>query len=811
MHAPRIQLGYALRKLLREKVLSAAVVLVLALGIGANLLMFLVYDHLVARPLPYPGLDRIVTVWETNPGQGIQQGAVSIPNFDDWRQRAASFERLAALQRAPLGLSWNASETEIVNAARTTRDFFELTGARLALGQPFPPEKDSEAGATAILSHSLWKRSFGGDPAVLGRAVRADGRAATVVGVLAAGEEFPRGVELWLSTRWSPEASPRGSRSLLVLGRLLPGISLAKANDEMASLMTRLGEEFPEVNAQAGARVQALRESLVANLRPTVSLVFAALGLSLLVVCINVGNLMQVRTSSRRKEFGMRVVLGATRLDLLGQIALEIFFLTLAGCLGALAVAALGRRLLAGSAVGGLLRAESMSFDHRLWLFAGAVAIGVTFCLAVAPALQLLGLRFKTPGAGGEQLGGGGQDSRSAGLLRTFTVVQIAISLPLVVGSFLLLANLRQIDHFEMGFRRDQVHSWRLSFPRGGADAAGRVQLVAEGLARLAAVPGIDHSGVVSSLPFSGSRAAGTFLLADGPRPAGEEEPHSDFRVVGGRYFEAMGIPLQRGRFFTDADGPFGPGVAIVNAALAERYWPGADPVGRRIRVGTPEEQALFGSSIEREVVGVVGNVLHEGLSDARAAELYVPYGQNPSASVHLVIHVVPRDTAATAALAPKAFLGGRSDALISAHQPMRQLVSRSLGYPELQSAVVATLGLISIFLVGLTLYAIISYFVAAKHQSLAIRVAVGAQSSDIVGLVAAHCAWLTGLGLAAGAVCSWTLTTVLAHHVQMIEPRFLLSLALGSVLIAALAALATLAPIRQALKIQPADLLRKV
>lgn len=808
---PKVQPAYALRKLLRQPGITAAIVAVLALGIGANLLMFLVYDHLVVRPLPYPDLDRLAVLWETNLDQGIQQGAVSIPNYLDWTERTTSFEGLAAVQRAPLSFSLQpGGEPEILSAARTTNDFFRVTQARLAFGEGFPQSGPGDSADLAVISFSLWKRSFGADESVLGRTFQVDGRPVTLTGVLREAEEFPRGVDLWVSTRWTSEPGQRGNRSLLVLGRLKSATALAQANDEMTSIMHRLSEEFPDVNARAGVRVDLLKTSLVAGLGPTAKLVFIAIGLSLLVVCVNVGNLVQVQTAARQKEFGLRMVLGAQFQDLCGQIALELLFLSLAGSLLALPIAFAGRQLLAASAIGPVLRADTLSFDYRIWLFGCGLCVAVAFCLAVAPALHLLGPRFKAVGVGGEHLDRG-QENRSAVLLRFLTVVQIAISLPLIVGSILLADNLRQIDRVDLGFQKQQIETWKLAFPRSGANPVQRAQIVAEALERVRGVSGVVHCGLVSSLPFSGSRSAGNFLIVNRPPDPAGNETHSDFRVVAGEYFSALGIPLIEGRFFTDSDGPTAPGVAIVNAALATRYWPNESPVGRRIRVGTPEEKAIFGGSIEREIVGVVGNVLNEGTGSDRSPELYVPYGQNPTQVMTLAVHHLPADPSGVVAATPKAVLGGRTDLMVSGRQSMGELVSRSRGYPELQAGIVAVLGVISVFLIGLTIYAVISYFVTAKQQSLAIRLAVGAQAADVIGLVAWHCAWLTGLGIAAGAPLAWAATRLLENQVQMIEPRWILAILLTSLLIVLLVTLATLAPVRRVLRIQPSDLLRRV
>lgn len=799
---PSFQPLYTLRKLLREPIVTLAIVLVLSLGIGANILMFLIYDHVVLRPLPYPALDRLVALWETNTSQGVRQGAVSIPNFLDWQAAARSFEGMAAIQRLPLTFGIPGRPPEIVTAARTSHELFFLTGARLAL------ESGLGSDDTVVISNSLWQRFFGGDRGILGQAVEIDGRPATLAGVLAPGQEFPRGTEVWVSTRWNADPGQRGSRSLMVIGKLLAGTSPATAQGEMTSLAARLAAAHPEANAQAGAAVHLLREDLSANFKSTAGLIFGALGLSLLVVCINVGNLMQVRTSARQKEFGMRVVLGARQQDLIGQTAFELLVLSVAGTCGAILVAASGRRLLAASSLGQTLRMESIAFDHRLWLFSGLLAAAVALCLAVAPSMQLVGLRFGAPGSGGEHLVHG-HERRSAGLLRFLTVLQIAISLPLVVGAFLLLTNLHAIEKLDMGFQREQVHSWRLAFPRHGAALASRPQIVAEALERVAALPGVERCGLVSTLPFSGTRAAGSFLILDRPAPGPGDEPTSDFRVVAGDYFEALAIPLRSGRFFTATDGPFSPGVAIVNRALAERYWPNEDPLGKRIRVGAPEEQALFGSSIEREIVGVVGNVQHEGLSGERSPELYLPYGQNPTSNLFLAAKIPGANPAGPAASVPGAFLGGRSDLQIAGYQPMQDLISRSLGHPELQSAMVAFLGMLSVFLVCLTIYAIVSSFVTSRYRSLAIRMAMGAKTADVAWLVGSQGAGLTAAGLGAGALATWSMSKLLAHNVTLVSPNLALSLLFGFALIAVLVALAIVAPIRHALRIQPAELLR--
>ncbi len=808
MPLPKLRIRSGLHRLVKEPGLTVVSLLVLALGIGANTLMFMILDHLVLRPVPFPGLDRLVTVWETDLRQGVAKGAVSAPDFLDWQTRARSFSALAAIRRSPVSLRARRGDIEQVQGARVTGDFFRLLGAETALGHLPRPDDAADFDNVALISHPLWQRVFGADPGIVGRVVEVDGRPLTVIGVLRTGDDFPRRVDLWLPVRLRPEPTERSRRSLLVIGRLAEGTDLRHAAVELRGVAGQLQREFPDSNARTGVTVTSLRDELVGESRSTVSLVFGALALTLIIVCVNLSNMLLVRAASRHKELAISVALGAGRGDVVGQLVGEIVLLVASGTVLALGAALAGRALLAMSPLGTTIQADTLALDGRAALFAVGVAALTGLFMALAPALQYMGtgLNVLAPEEGDW---GRGQGKRVLLLQRLLVVLQLAISLPLLVSAMLLLQNLGQIRELDLGFQTVGVHALRVVFPRNGPQPLQRAQLVRDGLDRARSVTGLDAAGLISDLPFSGSRTSGGFAIVGRTAATPAEAPTSDLRVVAGDYFRALAIPLKQGRLFTGFDDRFAPGVAIVNESLARRYWPGESPLGKRVRIGSPEEVAVFGGSIEREVVGVVGDVVHEGLGGERRPELYLPYGQNPVTSASLVFRTRRSDPAALAASVSKAFLGGRADALVSGYLPMTEIVSRSLGYPEVQAGLVAFLGLLSLFLLGISIYAIISHFLAQRRHSLAVRMALGAQRGDIFKLVIRQGLIFSLGGLAFGAVAAVAVLRFLAHQVHLLHPQAWPAILLGTFILAVLALVSILVPARRILRAEPAVLLR--
>jgi predicted permease len=806
MRFPTLRLRYGLRKLVHEPSLTVIALLVLALGIGVNTLMFMILDHLVLRPVPFSGLDHLVAVWETDLRQGVAKGAVSSPDFLDWQARSRSFDSLAAILRSPMSLRTGHGETEQVQGARVTGEFFHLLGVTAALGN-LPRSRDGSEDV-AVISHSLWQRNFGSNPGIVGHTVEIDGRPFTVLGVLKAGEDFPRRIDLWLPVRLRPEPGERGRRSLLVIGRLAAATDLRRVRLEMQDIAAQLQREFPATNAQTGAMVGSLRDEFVGNNRATISLVFGALALSLIIVCVNLANMLLVRAAARHKEFAVGVALGARRSDIVGQLLGEVFLLVLSGTILAFGVALVGRALLAASLLGRVAQADALTLDLRALAFALCVAGLTGFLMAMAPVLHYLGsgLNALTAETGSWSRGHG---MRVLLLQRLLVVLQMAVSLPLILCTLLLLQNRQQIRQLDLGFQADGTHVLRVSFSRNGPPPSRRVQIVQEGLDRVRALPGIDAVGLVSDLPFSGSRTSGQFVIVGRPALRSIDAPVSDLRVAAGEYFRSLAIPLKRGRAFTSSDDRFAPGVAIINESLAQRYWPGEDPLGKRIRVGSPEEVALAGGSIEREIVGIVGDVIPEGLGKERRPELYLPYGQSPTASASLVFRTRRQDPAELAASVSSAFAGGSTDAAVSGYLPMAEIVSRSLGYPEVQAGVVAFLGLLSLGLSGMSIYAIIAHFLRQRRQSLAVRMALGAQRADILKLVIRQGMILCLGGLAVGAFSAAVVLRLLEHQIHLLHPQAWPAVLLSLAILAALAFVSALVPAQRILRLEPGSLLR--
>jgi putative ABC transport system permease protein len=800
-------LRFGLRKLLREPVLPLVVVLVLAVGIGANTLMFMVLDRMVLRPLPLSGLDRLAAVWETDPLKSVTKGSVSPSNFLDWQAQSRSFETMAAMRRVPLNLSVRNGGTLQVQGVRVTGDFFRLLPFHAAQGRLFHAQAGNGDENTAVISHGLWQKLYSSDPGIVGRPIAIDGRLLTVVGVLNPREEFPLGTEVWLPVRLEHGPNSRGSRSLFVIGGLKPGVTLRQAQAELDRIARGLQQEFPDTNRQSGIMLTQLRDELVANYRSTVWLLSAGLALILLIVCVNVTSILVIRAAARKKEFAISIALGSSRGEVIRQLMTEVFLITGAGAGLGLALALGGRSLLEVSALGRLVRAETLTLDLRILMFTLMVVLIVGSIMVLIPASQFLGVRLNVLSADGGELGRG-EGRRETALQRSLVTLQLAMSVPLLVAALLLFQNLHQIGEIDLGFNPKDVLTWRVSFSQEGLSPVRRAEIVGAGVERVGALPGVEEVAYASDLPFSGSRTSGDFVISGRKASAGDF-PSSDLRIIGGDYFRALGIPLKRGRVFGDQDGRFASGVAVVNESLAQRYWPGEDPIGHRIRIGSPEERALFGGSVEREIVGIVGDIVDDGLGAVRRPEVYLPYGQCPSAGVTLVVRSRRSLSAGFATAVANAFTEDRKESRASSVRPMREIVSRALGFPEVQTGSLIFLSLLALLLVGLSVYAVISYFLAKQRRSIMVRIALGAQSRSILWLLARQGMVLCLGGTAVGAVASLCLSRVLLHQVHLIQPRTISAILLGAALVIVLTLFTCLAPTRRILDQDPAVVLR--
>jgi putative ABC transport system permease protein len=799
---------YGLRSFRRNPGFAAAAALSLALGIGANTAIFSVVHAVLIEPLPYQESDELVMVWErTRLANYRNDRDTPAPgNFQDWKDRNRVFTSMAAIGYR----SWNVSgmgapirvEGEAVSAS-----LFPVLRVGAALGRVFTPEEDRPGGPpVALLGHGLWTRHFGADPRVVGRSVLLDGQAYTVVGVMPQGFRFPDADDqIWVPIDLTPQQlANRESHYLRVVARLRPGVSIARAQQQMDAAAQQLAREHPDSNAGVGVQVVSLRDQIVGDVRPALLVLLAVVGVVLTMVCVNVGTLLLARASTRRREFAVRRALGASRARLARQVLTEGLVLSCAGGGLGLLLAVWGV-----TALRSLAPADTPRFGEVGWN--GQV---VVFHLAVAFAAGLLFGAFPAVRVGRSETDDGLRDhSRSSAAssplrMRSLLVVaQAALGVVVLMGAGLLLRSFRNLQSVPLGFRPEGILTFRVIL-RGSRYAAlpDRTAFYRETLERIEALPGVRSAASVSFLPLTfAGRTSG--ILVEGRAPPPQSAlPVADFRSVTPEYFRTMGIPRTSGRDFAWSDMPSTVPVAVVSEGMASAFWPSQQALGKRFTLGTSR-----GSSPLFTVVGVVGNVRQLNLADPPRPAVYFPASQDQGSGEILRDWVV-RTGGDPSSLFPAIagiFRNADPDLPISRVRTMHDVRAASLGTQRFGLRIVGLFGLLALALAVVGLYGVLSYTVARRTHELAIRMALGAGRAHVLRLVLGQGARLTLLGVAIGAIAALAATRALASLLYGVGARDPLTFVAVSLIFVAVALVACAAPVHHALRVDPITALK--
>ncbi|HKC65075.1 MAG TPA: ABC transporter permease, partial [Pyrinomonadaceae bacterium] len=625
-------LRYGFRMLWKRPGFTLIAIVALALGIGANTAIFSVVNAVLLRPLPFPQSERLVQVWENNLKRGWTRDTVSPKNFADWQEQNRSFDAIAAYENESFILTGNETP-ERLGGIRASSSFIDVLGVKPVLGRGFLPGEDERgANRVAILSNSLWQRRFGGRNDAIGESITLNGESYMVVGVMPADFSFP-------STRtdvWVPSIDltrSRGSHFMYSVARLKPGVTLKQAQEDMDAVARRLAAQYPDSNGNSGVMLVPLQDEIVGRVRPALFILLGAVALMLLIACVNVANLLLARATSRQKEIAVRSALGASRFRLVRQLLTESLLLALVGGAVGLLLSAWGVDLIVAASAGAIPRAAEIGVDSRAFFFTLAASLLTGLLFGLFPALN-----FSAPDLnsalkdGSKAVAGGRRQGRTQSLL---VVTEIAIALVLLVGAGLLLKSYARLRRVDPGFNAEKVLTARLDLPASAyPDKERQAAFVPRALERIRALPGVVEAGVVSDLPFSGSRSGRSFDI-EGRATSSEPDsitPHADYRKVSPDYFRAIGIRVMRGREFTERDGKDSPPAAIVNEAFARRFFQDGDPIGKRIVYDDGDSNTV------REIVGLVADVKHENLADENAPEVYVPFAQHPQSEMFFAV-----------------------------------------------------------------------------------------------------------------------------------------------------------------------------
>ncbi len=804
MSALAQDLRHGLRLIQKAPGFAAAAVVLMALGIGANTAIFTVVDAVLLRPLPFPAPERLVRLWHVPPAKsfpGMSTFSVSPANYLDWRSQARSFSGMAAYGPRELTLT-GGDRPEALTAGLVTSDFFSVVGVQPLLGRTFTRDEDGPGGGhVVVLSNSFWRRRFAADPRIVGRTLALDGERSTIVGVMPATLDFPAwgatDVPLWAPLAWSEkERAVRGIHDYNVVARLAPGATLRQAQAEMDAISARLARQYPADDQGWGAVVAALPEYLVRSVRPALLILLGAVAFVLLIACANVANLTLAKSLGRQKEMAIRAALGASQGRVLRQVLTESTLLALAGGALGLFVAHFGVSLILAFLATDLPRAVEVGLDGTVLAFALAVSLASGLVAGLAPALRMTGAELQETlkaGLGRTDAESGGYRTRGA-----LVALEVALSLVLSVGAGLLVRSLWELHGVDPGFDPEGVLTMTVALPEARyplpveRDAfAGRV------LDRLRALPGVESAAAIDSLPMTGGSTQ-PIVVAGRAAELAAEQPEVAVRRISPGYLHAMRIRLRSGRDFTAGDRAGSAAVVLVSESMARRFWPGEDPLGKRLTL-------TFAPETSRQVVGVVADVKQEGLDAATPpTALYEPLAQAPWTRLSLVLRTGSARPAAAAPAAIAAIHEIDREESVQSVLTMDEILAETLAQRRFSMLLLAAFAGLALVLAAVGIYSVLSYSVGRRAREIGIRMALGAEVHDVLRLIVAEGMRPALLGMAAGLAAALALGRLLASLLYGVTASDPATLAAVSLLLLGVALLASLLPAYRAARIEP-------
>lgn len=799
-------LRYGIRLLAKRPGFSAVTVLALALGIGANTAIFSVVNAVLLRPLPFKDPDQLVMLWEKPPR--ALRNVVSAGNFLDWRDHSQNFEQMTAVTGESFNLS-DVSEPEQILVVKASANLFDLLGATPALGRTFLAGEDQGGhDRVVVLTNSIWQRRFGADASIIGQSVTLNGDKYTVIGILPPDFQFAgRQTEAYIPLAFESSQLNRRFHYLRVFARLKPGVTIPRAQTEMDTIAAGIAGESPDTNKDWGVTIDSLGERTVGDVKPALLILFGAVGIVLLIACANVANLLLAQASTRQKEIAIRTALGATRTRLTRQLLIENVPLTVLGGALGLLLAMWGVDALVALNPSGIPRIDKTSIDSNVLVFTLAVSLLTAMIFGLAPALEAAKVDLnESLKEGGRGSTGGARRRRIRSLL---VISEVALSLVLLIGAGLLVKSFARLQSVDPGFRVDNVLTMSLSLPKSrytGADQlAGFYNQV---LQRVESLPGVESAGLVTSLPLTGWNIGQPFTI-DGRTLSPDEATAANYQFTSPEYFRAMGMPLLRGRYFTEQDSSHSAPVTIINQAIARRFFPDEDPIGKHISISSLiPGQTKVGPAVSREIIGVVGDVKESGLAEESSLEVYVSYLQNPLLETNLVVHTSGEPSGLVAAVRSQV-LAVDKDQPVSEIKTMEQVLSESVAGRRFNMLLLGLFAMVALILAAVGIYGVISYSVTQRTHEIGVRMALGASATDVIKLVVGQGMILTATGVSIGLVAAFAVTRVMSSLLFGVSATDPMIFAVISLLLTGVALVASLVPARRAVKVDPMVALR--
>ncbi len=806
----RQDLHYAVRVLRKNPGFTAVAVLTLALGIGANSATFSVVNGVLLEPLPYRQPDRLVYIYSQFPSLGFDEFWVSPPEYRDLQERAHSFQSIGAWRTTRVNVA-GADNPMRVTAAVTSAEFFTTLAVPPVLGRPFNTDEDRPNGpAVAVISHGLWQRAFGGDPQLVGKRVQIDGAPTTITGIMPAGFDIEdAGVDVWEPARLGAHPTNRSSHYLRLVGRLAPGTTLEQARTEMRDLVANWREATPEGHVPTPEghpiRMRSLQEQMTGGVRTALLLLLAAVGLVMLIAVANVGNLLLARSEGRRREVAVRSAIGAGRGRLARQFLTESLLLAVIGGALGLVLGWAGLHLMLATSPDSLPRLNEIVLDWRVVLFTAAVSFVAGLIFGMAPLLHLSARSMAA------SLKEGGQRTTAAAarqrLRKGLVVVEVALAVVLVIGAGLLIRSLGSLQRVDPGFDPRGLLTFQVYLPEARyPDAAAAGAFYASLLDRIEALPGVQAAAGMSGLPPLRNVNANDTRF-EGMQPTPDRPFNVDYyQTVQGDYFRTMGIPIVEGRGFQPGDDARGTPVVLINETLARLYYPDQDPIGRRIQPS--------GAPFWLTVVGVVKDVKQGGLSEATGTELYFNNPQVQAAGIaQRTMNIVVRTGRPPLSLAGevRAAVRDLDPALPLAHlQTMQQNIDETIRRPRFLTLLLGIFAALALVLAAVGTYGVLAYAVAERRHEIGIRMAMGARTASVLGMVLKSGLALAGAGLALGVLGAFAVTRLMRSLLFGVSATDTTTFLVAPAVLVLVAVAACFIPAHRATRVDPAVVLRE-
>jgi putative ABC transport system permease protein len=799
-------LRFGLRMLLKNPGFTIVAIIALALGIGANTAIFSVVNTVLLRPLPYKNPERLVMVWEENSKQGFPRDTPAAANYIDWRDQNHVFEGMAAMTEISFNLT-GTGEPERIDGQRVSGSLFQLLGVEPQLGRAFLPEEDrTGANRVVILSHGLWERRFGSDPTIIGRPINLDGQSFTVVGVMRKGFQFPsRTDQLWVPIAFTAkEAGQRGSHYLEVIARMKPGISLEQAQAEMTTIATRLQQQYPQTNTSIGAVVTPLHEHLVGNIKPALLVLLGAVAFVLLIACANVANLLLARAAVRQKEIALRLALGASRFRMTRQFLTESVLLSALGGGVGLVLAIVGLDVLKRFIPPNISQVQAIGIDTKVLLFTILVSIATGLLFGLAPAAQMASSNLNdTLKEGGRDPAGGHHGNRIRGFL---IISEVAVSFLLLIGAGLLINSFVRLRHIDPGFRAENLLTMKIALPETRyPDKQRRSIFFDELLRRVGTLPGVASAAVATDVPLTSTGNSVGVSIEGRTDPAPDRVPIVITRVVSPDYFKTMSIPLLEGRVFTEGDKADSPPAVVISETTARLFWPGESALGKHLKVGFPSTSPKPWLT----VVGVVKDVRQYELIIEPKPQMYLPYQQAEFFEPRALVVRTNFDPLSLVATVRQTVWEIDKDQPVSDISSMEEIVSDSVARQRFSMLLLGVFAGLALVLAAVGIYGVMSYSVAQQTREIGIRMALGAQRSDVLKMTVGQGLRLVLTGVAIGLAAAFILTRVMSTLLFGVSPTDPLTFVSISIVLIGVAVLASYIPALRATRVDPMFALR--